>query len=179
MPEKLPGNYIAGFVDGEGCFALKFRRDIRHDRKGSPTYYYWGIEFAIVLRTDDTAILESIQYTLGCGRISVGNFNTARFSVNRLEDLSSIVVPFFEKYPLHAKKKHDFFLWEEALRILNRNRQSNMMRTDRQIGFSKIKWKQTDIDRLLEIREDMKKYKSFQDNDWKWLGTLKKSRLTE
>lgn len=40
----LPGDYIAGFVDGEGCFALKFRRDVRHDRPGNPEYYYWDIE---------------------------------------------------------------------------------------------------------------------------------------
>lgn len=32
MIEKLPEDYIAGFVDGEGCFALNFRRDIRHER---------------------------------------------------------------------------------------------------------------------------------------------------
>ena len=40
---KLPGDYVAGFVDGEGCFILSFRRDIRHDcgkRSGiKPTYY--------------------------------------------------------------------------------------------------------------------------------------------
>jgi len=38
---KLSGDYIAGFVDGEGCFDLQFRRDIRHKRLGKPVYYSW------------------------------------------------------------------------------------------------------------------------------------------
>gem|GEM_PF-6727427 len=42
----ISGEYVAGFVDGEGCFALKFRRDVRRDRMGSPEYFYWDAEFA-------------------------------------------------------------------------------------------------------------------------------------
>lgn len=56
--EKLSGDYIAGFVDGEGCFALKLRREIRYERKNKPTYIYWDAEFAIVLREDDKEILK-------------------------------------------------------------------------------------------------------------------------
>ena len=59
--EKLPGDYIAGFIDGEGCFALKFRRDVRRERKNNPVYYYWDIEFAVVLRGDDKDILNNIK----------------------------------------------------------------------------------------------------------------------
>jgi intein-encoded DNA endonuclease-like protein len=37
--EKLPGDYIAGFVDGEGCFALKFSKETKRNRAGNPCYY--------------------------------------------------------------------------------------------------------------------------------------------
>lgn len=42
--EILPSDYIAGFVDGEDCFALKFRRDVKNKRRGKTTYFYWNSE---------------------------------------------------------------------------------------------------------------------------------------
>src|SRR3990167_7807184 len=118
---KLPGDYIAGFVDGEGCFALKFRRDIKLNRKNTPVYFYWDIEFAIMLREDDKEILESIKETIGCGRISTSKRGSVRYSVNHVGDLIDKIVPFFELYPLHAKKLFDFELWREAVEIIKRN----------------------------------------------------------
>jgi len=162
---KLSGEYIAGFVDGEGCFALKFRRDVRHDRKNKPVYFYWSIEFAIALRGDDVAILEGIRETIGCGNISINKKDEARYQVSSMDDLSNKVVPFFEKYPLQAKKKFDFDLWKEALGIINRNRQT---REGGKRGFSKIEWSQEDLKRLVEIQEDMRTYKSNRE-DWKWI----------
>ena len=92
---KLPGPYVSGFVDGEGCFALKFRRDIKPDRPNSPTYFYWDVEFAIVLKNTDRGILEKIKETLGCGVISEARRGLSRYAVNNLEDLSQKIVPFF------------------------------------------------------------------------------------
>ena len=52
MP-NLPGDYIAGFVDGEECFYLTYRSEKKYDRKGQPTYY-----------RDDIDILKQINKTL-------------------------------------------------------------------------------------------------------------------
>ena len=49
----LPGNYIAGFVDGEGCFSLFYRKDIKKFKKSQKIYYEWKACFAIVSRIDD------------------------------------------------------------------------------------------------------------------------------
>ena len=38
---------IADFVSDEGCFNLQFRRDVRHKRTGSPTYYCWKAQFVL------------------------------------------------------------------------------------------------------------------------------------
>ena len=51
---KITGVYIAGFVDGEGCFSLTYRKD-----KGK--YFYWKASFVITLKKDDKNILESIK----------------------------------------------------------------------------------------------------------------------
>lgn len=166
--EKLPNDYIAGFVDGEGCFALKFRRDIRHKRPNKPVYFYWDIEFAIVLRSDDKQILEKIQKTMNCGKISLDKRNTARYSVNDIHDLSNKIVPFFKKYRLYAKKKFDFILWKEAVKIFKRNQRIKINRKPGDKWFHKIKWNRQDIQRLKAIHEAMRKYKS-RGRAWKWL----------
>src|SRR3989338_6692932 len=104
--EKLPGNYIAGFVDGEGCFAIKFRRDIKYNRPNKPVYFYWDIEFAILLGKTDKEILEKIRDTLTCGRVgNVDKRGSVRYAVNDLNDLVNKIVPFFKSYPLQAKKR--------------------------------------------------------------------------
>jgi len=172
--EKLPGDYIAGFVDGEGCFALNFRRDIRHERgKRSgvkPIYFYWDIQFAIVLREDDKEILEKIRDTLECGKVTGPNKKgQVRFQATEINDLSKKIVPFFEKYQLHAKKKFDFQLWKEAVEIFKRNQRPTL--NVGKGGFYKINWNPEDLKRLKEIYKEMRKYKN-NTKPPKWLNNF-------
>lgn len=174
--DKLPGDYIAGFVDGEGCFALKFRREIRHDRgKRSgikPVYFYWDIEFAINLRQDDKEILEKIRDALSCGIVNKPNKRgIVRYAVNDINDLSTKVATFFQKYPLHAKKRFDFQLWKEAVAIMKRNQHLAVNRKKGERGFYKINWDPKDIIRLKEIHMEMAKYKSG-GREWKWFSEI-------
>ncbi len=164
----MPGDYIAGFVDGEGCFALKFRRDIRHERKNKPIYFYWDIEFAIELRGDDVGILEKIRETLNCGRININKHGAARYAVNDINDLSDKIIPFFNKHPLYAKKRHDFLLWEEAAGLFKKNQRLKINRNPGERGFHKTNWDPKDLNKLKEIHEAMKQYKGGHKN-WKWL----------
>lgn len=168
--EKLPGDYIAGFVDGEGCFALKFRRDARKERKNQKVYFYWDVEFAINLKFDDRDILERIKNTLECGIVhDMNTRNLVRYSVQTTEDLHTKIVPFFEKYPLHAKKLHDFNLWKEAVKIFKNNQRVTVNRKPGAKGFYKVKWDKDDLKRLEEIHEAMKQYKGGNRGNWKWL----------
>lgn len=166
---KLSADYIAGFVDGEGCFALKFRREIRRERKGAPEYFYWDIEFAIVLREDDREILERIKETFGCGRMSISKSGQARYAVNDISDLNDKIVPFFDRYRLQAKKKHDFQLWKEAVAIIKMNQRLNLNRRAGDRYFHKTNWDIKDLKRLEEIHRAMKSYKSH-GKEWKWIG---------
>lgn len=161
----LPPSYISGLVDGEGCFALNFRRDKRYEREGEPEYFYWKVGFFIVLRIDDEALLERVKDTLDCGIVSTSG-DQARYSVNRIGGLKGTILPFFSKYPLYGKKYKDFLLWSEAVDILYHNRQSRVKKGQK--GFSKMQFEPSDIQRLLEIAEEMKGYKS-KGSDWKWV----------
>ena len=166
---KIPGDYIAGFVDGEGCFALKFRRDVRRERISAPTYFYWDIEFIIALRNDDREILEKIRDTIGCGTVRVTQ-KEARYTVNALENLQNMVVPFFEKFPLRAKKRHDFELWKEALSLLNKNKgkKTGISSTGNRRGARKETWAPNELGRVKEIIEAMRPYKSKR-TELRWL----------
>jgi len=113
--ENLPGDYVAGFVDGEGCFYLTYRSEIKHKRAGAPKYFRWTPYFAIVLRKDDIEILEKIKDTLGCGRIFILGNQSAQLAVQNIDDLYNKIMPFFKTYPLRAKKRGDFELWCQAL----------------------------------------------------------------
>lgn len=102
---KLHPQYVVGFVDGEGSFSVS----IYHDETMKNKIYVLP-EFEIELRADDQQILERIQQTLGCGIIYQCNYERygwyphVKYKVSRRDDLARIVIPFFEKYPLQAKK---------------------------------------------------------------------------
>ncbi|SRR5258708_7182964 len=121
----LPQDYIAGLVDGEGCFSLNFRRDVRRERKKSPIYFRWKAAFSIVMRMDDHSLLELVKTTLGCGDITYSRGNV-RFQVQDTQILQSIIVPFFTLHKLYGKKSKDFQLWKEAVSILVKNRYTQL-----------------------------------------------------
>lgn len=167
--EKLPGDYIAGFVDGEGCFALIFRRDVKYRRPNAPVYFYWNIRFAIMLRADDIKILKKIRDTLSCGHISINKKGAALYAVQTLSDLTGRVIPFFEQHPLRAKKQLDFELWKEAVTIFERNQRQGINIKKGERKFQRVMWNAADIERLKQIHKEMEQYKSKRPNGWKWL----------
>lgn len=175
MSKILSGDYIAGFVEGEGCFALTLRRDIRHERKPKPVYYSWKAMFAIVLREDDRDLLEKIQKMLGCGSITfTKEGNQARLQVSDLNELKYRIIPFFNKYSLFGKKRSDFILWSEAINILYKYKVKRGKIVEKgKRGFTKTTWDKNDILRLIEIQEKMSSYKSKR-SAWKWLNKASK-----
>lgn len=153
----LSGDYVAGFVDGEGCFDLQFRRDVRHERVNKPIYYSWKVQFAIVARKDDKELLKKIKATLNCGYIYYARGDQVRYSVQDIENLCNVIIPFFKKYPLFGKKKKDFELWAEAVTIIYQNKNKPIVTRDKK-----------ELQRLIEIHRLMQKYKSKRPQGFKW-----------
>ena len=160
--KKLPNDYIAGLVDGEGCFALKFRRDVRHERKGNPTYYYWTVEFAILLHGNDLPLLELVQKSLGCGKISISKENFARYSVNKFTELQKIIIPFFQDNKFYGKKYQDFILWKEAVNIIVSASERKGQK------FEKVNFSVEELERLKKIYYSMREFKGYS-RKWKWI----------
>src|SRR3989338_869873 len=104
-PSILNPHYVAGFVDGEGCFCVSVskHKTLKRRLEVRP-------EFEIEVGADDRPILERIQATLGCGTIYDLNLDRygwaphAKYKVSNVKDLRDRIVPFFQEHQLQAKK---------------------------------------------------------------------------
>jgi hypothetical protein len=105
------GHWLAGFIDGEGCFIV---------RKVSATSYYCG--FSIELRLDDADIIREIHERTRIGTIKMrerpgprGN-DQPQISWN-LQSTSDcfMLAQILDAHPLRAKKKRDYTIWRMAL----------------------------------------------------------------
>lgn len=159
LNKKLPGNYVAGFVDGEGCFSLFYRKDVKKFKKSQKIYYEWKACFAIASRIDDTNLLKNIKDTLNVGSLYFGK-RLVQFRVSNLDELYYVIMPFFKKYRLHGKKREDFKLWSEAVTILYNQKLKGGKILKGLYGFRRKDWNREEFSRLNEIREKMKRYKS-------------------
>ena len=95
-------DWIAGFVDGEGCFTLKI------GRSNKATYKIQvQLEFFVAQHERSKHVLHDLQKYFGCGYVCQ-NKNCFEYRVHKTEDLRRVILPFFKKYPLLTNKKHDF-----------------------------------------------------------------------
>lgn len=117
MPtSKLNSNWVTGFSDGESCFTVSIR-----NRKESKIGWIVGLVFAITLSERDIILLYRIQSFFGVGTISINkNSGAATYSVRSIKDLTNVIIPHFDKYPLITKKRADFLLFKQVVDLMNR-----------------------------------------------------------
>jgi hypothetical protein len=151
---------ITNVVNQDGCFDLQFRKDTRHERTNSPTYYRWKVQFVVTSQKENAGDLEKIKTELGCGEITISK-GQARFSVQKISDISEIVVPFFKKNILAEKKKKDFDLWAKGVEVIQKNKSKPL-----------VGWKKNDLCTLIEIHKSSAKYKN-RPRESKWLDMAK------
>ena len=162
---KIKSFNIVDLTNQDGCFDLQFRKDTRHERTGSPTYYRWKTQFVITGPKGDIKALEKIKKEMGCGKVNISK-DQARFSVQKINDIAGIVVPFFKKNVLTDKKKKDFELWAKGVEIIQKNK-----------GKYLSVWKKNDLCTLIEIHKSSAKYKN-RPREPKWLEMAKKLLTT-
>ena len=106
------GYYIAGFVDGEGSFMLKFRP--RDDFSTG-----WKVSLTFNVSQKDEVILTLIKRHLSCGTIFQKGGGVWMYEVNNLNSLRDHVVPFFRRFGfLSRKKKRDFATFRKMLDLI-------------------------------------------------------------
>lgn len=160
MTKEKENFNVAAIVNNDGCFDLQFRKDTRHDRTNSPTYYRWKAQFIVTSPKENAKVLEKIKNEVGCGEVSISK-DQARFSVQNIGDIAGVVVPFFRKNKLAEKKKKDFELWAKGVEIIQKNK-----------GKFLASWKKNDMCTLIEIHKSSAKYKN-RPRAPKWLDMAK------
>ncbi|SRR6266511_172525 len=101
IPSKI-GFYLAGFVDGEGCFYVSLR-----PRSGYT--FGWKVSLGFNVTQKDKVILGLIKRYLKCGSVRIRSDGIAYYEVNKFGSIVDNVIPFFKRFSfLSSKKKNDF-----------------------------------------------------------------------
>uniref|UniRef100_UPI0022FD92F1 hypothetical protein n=1 Tax=Drechslerella dactyloides TaxID=74499 RepID=UPI0022FD92F1 len=107
--------YITGLIDAEGSFIISIIKNPRC-KTG------WEVQtmFSISLHKKDYTILELIKsYFEGRGSINKERQDSLHYRVKALLDLTNVIIPHFEKYPLITQKRADFELFKQIVFMLN------------------------------------------------------------
>lgn len=112
---KLDPNWVTGFVDGEGCFYVHI--DKRKNRKSG-----WHVQacFQIKLHIKDKDLLLQIKSFFGeVGTILI-NYNFVVYRVCKINNITNIIIPHFDKYPLISKKFGDYYIFKNIVKLINK-----------------------------------------------------------
>lgn len=104
----LSPDWIVGFVDGEGCFSYSL---IKNDSLRFK-YQIQG-EFTVVQHKRDIQLLHKLKNYFGCGSVAVNHGERFHYRVKNLEQLLTIIIPFFEEHSLQTVKKHQLSVFKE------------------------------------------------------------------
>ena len=110
---NLEAQWIAGFVDGEGCFHVGINK--HSDMKAG---YQVLPEFTVVQHKRDVQILHALKAYFGCGVVRSNHGDRMAYRVRSQKHLLERIIPFFEKHPLKTKKGIDFRKFRKVLLIM-------------------------------------------------------------
>lgn len=109
------GHWLAGFVDGEGHFSLRWNQ---YGKSKKPVF---KPSFRINLRWDDAHTLVEIQRVLGGNtyfappsRRPVNSKPQCNYVLSDKKGLL-LLIETFRRYPLRSKKRRDFEIWAPAV----------------------------------------------------------------
>lgn len=107
--------FMTGFFDAEGSFSIY----LRNKSDGST---YCEARIGISLHKKDLDTLKCIKaYFNGKGSIVKHGEDSLQYVITSIDQLSTLVIPHFDNYPLISQKYADYFLFKKAV-ILIRNK---------------------------------------------------------
>jgi len=114
IPHDL-GNWVAGFVEGEGSFNVPVRRE--RDR-GLP----WRISLSFNVSQIGPELPELLRSTFGVGTVRNRGDGVHYFEVTRPRDLIERVFPFFDRFPMRSSKRNDLAVIREITTLVQSGR---------------------------------------------------------
>lgn len=159
------GNWLSGFIDGEGCFRLLF---ICNKRPNGKTYQVPTARFELCLRQDDyeTILLIHAYWNGGClykkNSMRVGQQPACGYYLSSSVDLWEKVVPHIDKYPLYAKKRHDYVIWRRGVELLCKVRQRTRVHRGEENSGTYPKWTEDEIQEFSYLVNSLKSQRVYQ-----------------
>ena len=102
--------WFVGLCEAESKFLIRKRKN----KQGLVIGFKFV--FRIYLHKDDTEVLKYIYNTTlrtKCGRLSTDR-NTSVFTISKLSDIETILIPLFEQFPLNGVKFLDYLDFKKA-----------------------------------------------------------------
>ena len=119
----LTPDYLAGFIDGEGCFSVSI-----HPNPNSKFGWLIDPDFTINQHRQSRELLESIRKFLGCGKIyekSPGKSNVLTLTVYGRRLIYEKIIPFLDAHPILSNKRHDYTKFRDVVfRMTNKEHQT-------------------------------------------------------
>lgn len=117
---KINPNLITGLVDAEGCFYVRIAESKKY-KTG------WWIQpcFQIGFHVRDLYLLLQIKSFFGeAGSIyPINKGKAVLYQVRNLNDITRVILPHFDKYPLITQKYSDFILFKNIVELMNNGEQ--------------------------------------------------------
>ena len=116
--ERL-AQWIVGFVDGEGTFSVSLIRNAT-----TTLGYQVFPEFVITQGARSVHVLHDVRDYFGCGKVYENRRHDNhreslyRYVVRSLGDLTTTIVPFFERHQLRTAKRSDFHHFCEVVQMM-------------------------------------------------------------
>jgi len=105
---------ITGLIDAEGSFGVVIIKD---DSRSSG--FALSIFLEMGLNFKDKDLLLRIKNTLGVGNIYYNKSdNTYKWKVSNVSDISNVIIPYLNKYPLVTQKRADFEIFAQIVDML-------------------------------------------------------------
>lgn len=112
-------NWVAGFASGEGSFQIDIKKSktVKHR-------YQVLLRFSIGQHSRDEQLLINLIDFLECGKVQkkyIKKYNTEyfEFRVEKFEDITKKIIPFFVKYPITGQKLLDFKDFCKVAKLMN------------------------------------------------------------
>ena len=120
--KKISDEYLAGFVDGEGCFYVGFSK-----RNDLPLGWQILTEFHLSQNPGRLNLLEEFRKRVKCGYLKPNHAKNPKdrswvLVVKNREDLEKKLIPFFKKHPLYSQKQQEFIIFCRVLNLIKENK---------------------------------------------------------
>jgi len=107
---SLTPEFLSGVIDGDGSFFISFHKDGKI-KTG----------FSVTTDNESRALLESLQSELkNIGTINEGSKNELIYTVTGLNQITEVLIPFMNKWPLFSERSSHFSKFETVSLILKK-----------------------------------------------------------